>query len=71
MDTPVLHKSFSNTGYFGHSRFPGVVGKSDVQRQRIFPREANRFDLSVGDVLSVLPLVKDQQFSLIVLGESC
>ncbi|WP_338550376.1 DUF1989 domain-containing protein [Roseovarius phycicola] len=55
MSTPVHHE-FSNIGYARHGRnFAGFPDKSQRFRKQIGPRQAVRFDLSSGDLLSVSP----------------
>ncbi|MEM6482678.1 MAG: DUF1989 domain-containing protein [Pseudomonadota bacterium] len=67
----VILSEFRNIAFAGGQRvFPGFPEKSETLRRRLGPREAKRFDLSAGDVLSALPLGPGQSLALLVYDES-
>ncbi|MEO1732407.1 MAG: DUF1989 domain-containing protein [Pseudomonadota bacterium] len=49
----VIHREFSNVGFQGRRRFPGVPVKPAALRRYLSPRSALRLDLNAGDILSV------------------
>ncbi|WP_348540509.1 DUF1989 domain-containing protein [Shimia sp. R9_3] len=65
--TPVL-REFSNMGFDGtRRRFPGFPSRARLQSQALFPREASRFELKAGDLLSFETPLSAQQITLLVL----
>lgn len=64
-----IYREFSNVGFSGHRRFPGVPCKSEVLRRRISPRDSVQFDLGKGDVLALEPLEIGQSVALIAFDD--
>lgn len=63
----VITRSFSNIDFAGRGRsFPGFLPKSEIVRIRLAPREAARFQLDPGDLLSALPTEASQKLHLLV-----
>lgn len=58
---------FSNIGFEGGGRlFPGFPIKSETLKQRLAPRQALRFDVRGGDIVSILPMTPGQSLSVLV-----
>ncbi len=69
VSTPVHHE-FSNIGYAKHGRnFAGFPDKSERFRKLVGPRQAVRFDLSSGDLLSIAPRGETRPLSLLVIDK--
>lgn len=70
MPGKVVHREFRNIGFAGAQRsFPGFPEKSETIRLRLAPREARQFDLSPGDLLSLLPREPGQTVAIAVYND--
>jgi aminomethyltransferase len=64
--TPVL-REFSNIGFDGaRRRFPGFSSRASLYSHSLFPRDACRFDLKTGDLLSLETPLSKQSATLLV-----
>ena len=69
MDAPVIHRDFSNVGFSGRRRFPGVLERSATTAHKVHPRESLMLELCREDVLALNQTLSSQRVAIAAYDE--